>query len=73
MKTHRKTVWQLDELEPRIAPATWVVTPPGTGTTVVEQSVPNAAIDGLLNAAQHANATAGEGGPCWFVRFDNPA
>ncbi|HEX6984913.1 MAG TPA: hypothetical protein VF170_06030 [Planctomycetaceae bacterium] len=73
MRTRRKTCWQLDELEPRIVPAVWVVIPPGTGAPVVEQSVPDAAIDGLVNAAFHANAAQGRDVVCWIVRFDEPS
>lgn len=67
-----KTSLQLEQLEAKLAPAAWVVIPPGVGSAVVEQTIPDAAIEGLQNAARHANAGAAQGATCWLVRFDTP-
>jgi hypothetical protein len=67
MRARRKTGWTLDELEPRIVPAVWIVIPPGVGAPVVEQRVPDAAIKGLVNAALRANEAQGDS--CWIVSF----
>lgn len=70
MSARPRTRWQVDELEPRIAPATWTVVSPGTHEVVVVQTVPSAAAKGLTNAAERANEALGV--VCWILQPDRP-
>jgi hypothetical protein len=62
-----------EALEQRLAfDATWVVISPGVGEVVVQQTVPLAAVEGLVTGATQANEGAVGGANCWLVRFDEP-
>lgn len=61
----KKSRFRIEKLEERIAPAVWIVTPPGVGETVVQQQVPDAAVEGLTIGAARANAA--QDATCWVV------
>jgi hypothetical protein len=70
MRTSQNCQLRVEDLEARATPAaTWVVISPGTHAVAVEQTVPNAAVPGLTNAALHANAV--QTATCWLVRIDS--